>query len=79
MTVHELADLLDEYATITDRESLYARVLMSFIDEGERLLRAELERQIRSSIRHAKRREVLSDLAKSAPLEDLVRLYTREH
>jgi hypothetical protein len=45
--VHEIANLLDEYATVTVKESLYASVLTPFIDERGRLLRGELDRKIR--------------------------------
>lgn len=79
MTVHEIANLLDEYATVTVKESLYTSVLTPFIDERGRLLRGEPDRKIRSSIRHTTRREVLCDLSRSARLEDLVRLYVRKH
>ena len=42
----EIADLLNEYQAIPDKQSLYARVLMSFIAAREVRIPHDEERQI---------------------------------
>jgi len=41
----ELVDLMNEYAAIDDKDSLYARVLASFIAGHEARMRCESERK----------------------------------
>jgi len=67
----ELVDLLNEYRAIADKESLYARVLMSFITERELRVRDELEKQIEAANVARESRERLRHLARTAPLERL--------
>ncbi|WP_434113537.1 hypothetical protein [Paraburkholderia caffeinilytica] len=73
--MNELVDLMNEYMVISDKESLYARVLMSFIAEREQRVRQELERQIEATTRDREYRAQLRRFARTAPLERLVALY----
>lgn len=45
----EIVDLINEYEAIQDKESLYARVLMSFIADREVRVRYDVERQIEAT------------------------------
>ncbi|MFP3564963.1 hypothetical protein [Paraburkholderia sp. SIMBA_030] len=73
--MNEIVDLLNEYMAIPDRESLYARVLMSFIAEREPCVRHDLERQIEATTSDQGHREQLQHFARTAPLERLAELY----
>lgn len=77
--MNEIVDLMNEYMAITDKESLYARVLMSFIAEREQQIRQELERQIVASTRDREHCARLRHFARTVSLERLVVLYERDH
>ena len=72
----ELVELMKEYAAIADKDSLYARVLMSFIRERDGLVRRELERQLAGTIKDREHRARVRNFAMTAPLERLVSMYT---
>ncbi|MFT0174691.1 hypothetical protein [Paraburkholderia mimosarum] len=74
----EIVDLVNEYRAIADKESLYARVLMSFIAEREQRMRQELERQIVATTRDREHRARLRHFARTASLERLVALYEQD-
>src|SRR5260370_17238372 len=74
-SMDEIVDLMNEYLAIADKASLYARVLMSFITERERLVRQELGRQIDATTRDREYRARLRQFARTAPLERLLALY----
>lgn len=71
----ELVKLVAEYDAIADRDSLYARVLMSVIRDREAMVRNELERQLDVTIRNREHRARLRHFARTAPLERLVSMY----
>lgn len=64
-----------EYATIVDKESLYARVLMAFIREREQLVRRELVRQIETTINDREYLARMRHFARTAPIDRLVAMY----
>ncbi|MFM0514977.1 hypothetical protein [Paraburkholderia sp. RL17-373-BIF-A] len=74
----EIVDLMNKYRLIADKESLYARVLMSFIVEREQRMRQELERQVAATTRDREHCARLRHLARTAPLERLVALYEND-
>lgn len=74
----ELVGLMREYATIADKDSLYARVLMSAIREREDLVRRELTRQLEASIRDREHRARVRHFARTTPLERLVAMYAAD-
>lgn len=47
--MNEIADLLNEYKAIPDKQSLYARVLMSYIAEHEARVKHDEERQLEAT------------------------------
>lgn len=71
----ELIDLMNEYREIADKESLYARVLMSVITEREVRVRQELARQIEATTLNREHRARLRRFTRGAPLERLLALY----
>lgn len=73
--MNELVALVEECAAIGDTESLYARVLMSFIREREALVRCELARQLDASVRDREHRARMRHFAKNAPLKQLLTMY----
>jgi hypothetical protein len=73
--MNEIIHLLNEYSAIPDKESLYARVLKSFIDHREKCLRDELHNKVSSSISDPQCRAILQSVALFEPLERLVKLY----
>jgi hypothetical protein len=74
----ELVDLMNEYMAIADKESLYARVLMSFIVERKQRVRYELERQIDATAGGREYHTRLRRFARTAALERLVTLYEQD-
>ncbi|RDK00786.1 hypothetical protein [Paraburkholderia lacunae] len=73
--MNEIVDLLDEYEAILDKDSLYARVLMSFIVEREVRVRHDLERRIEATTIDRKQFARLRHFARTAPLGCLAKLY----
>lgn len=47
--MNEIVDLINEYEAIQDKESLYARVLMSVIADRKARARYDLDRQIEAT------------------------------
>jgi hypothetical protein len=73
----EIINLMNEYMAIADKESLYARVLRSFIAEREQRMRKELERRLGATTRDPEHGARLRLFARTAPLERIVALYER--
>ena len=73
--MNELVDLMNEYMSIADKDSLYARVLKSVITEREQCVRQELEGQIEATIRDREHRTRMRRFAQTAPLERFLALY----
>jgi hypothetical protein len=70
-----MIELVTEYASISDKGSLYARVLMSLIKDREEIVRRELERQAGTTIKDREHRARARIFARTAPLERLLSMY----
>ncbi|TFE36426.1 hypothetical protein E2553_42455 [Paraburkholderia dipogonis] len=69
--MNEIVDLINEYEAIQNKESLYARVLMSFIADREVRTRHTLDRQIEVTTRDGGQLVRLKHLAQTATIEHL--------
>lgn len=75
--MENIAELMSEYAAISDRESLYARVLMSFINARASLVRQEIMRRVDVVTKDRERRVMLKQFARYAPLVELIDIYCK--